>query len=191
MRDPREWPRQKAHCPLWVVLEVMHHQKQITKSSSHSEKEEFCFPSWREQYQRIYGDTLKTTTNTCQEGESSMGLFFPARLAGYAKNSRPWVLLTWAISQDCVCSKPPWGDVSHWDRAGLLLVIKVVDSLNSLSSATMQTRCMYSIYLDLSCYLWDLRVTRTQCRHDAHTLCCPVSNKVFCLWPRRLMYSVW
>ena len=93
---------------------------------------------------------LKTTTNTCRESESSMGLFFPAcpeceGLTALNLGRFSGLCLQRAPLRDEVTS--PIGG----DQAYLLLTVKVVDSLNSVFLCK-STACVASVWAPL-CHL--------------------------------------
>lgn len=94
-----------------------------------------------------------------------------------------------------------WGTLSLQDKlqTGLLLAIKVVDSLCSVFlNRDAVTLCESSIWAILRCHV-ELGGQRKWCkRASLHAACCAVSNNIFRLWPsihetvtlRRLAASV-
>lgn len=101
--------------------------------------------------------------------DSWRSLYHPTRLVGCVRDGRPWLLLIWAISQDCVCSEKPWKMrqcLPLGQTAGLFTA-----SYKSSGSPTLSVPALQCDALWVWAFTWAPGVSPMRLGHQKETDC--------------------
>lgn len=119
-------------------------------------------------------------------GTLPVGLFYSCTSCDYTKNSMPWRLFTWTISQ---------GYVRREQSGGMRWCLHETEQVCYNRGRFLNSRffnCDTKLYNLSSSMLplWDLGGKARWHKREAHDAGSAVSNKVLFLWPKSLVFSV-